>query len=84
MNCEFWGPGFLFPYITGREPVDIYRLAYGRVANYLPFKTLEHRKKCAELLGNELSNLGLVREDGTINPDMFLRYVTGGLDGKPT
>jgi hypothetical protein len=83
VNCEHWGPGFLFPYITGREPTDIYQLAYGRVAKYLPFKTLEHRKACAELLGIKLSELGLVRDDGTINPDMFLRFVTGGINGKP-
>ncbi len=84
VNCEHWGPGFLFPYITGREPTEIYRLAYGRVADFLPFKTLEHRLECAELLGKRLTELGLVKEDGTINPDMFLRFVTGGLDGKPT
>lgn len=81
VNCEHWGPGFLFPYITGREPGDIYRLAYGQVAKYFPFKTLEHREVCAELLRLRLSVLGLVRDNGTINPEMFLRFVTGGLDG---
>ena len=82
VNCEHWGPGFLFPYVTGREPGDIYRLAYGRVAKYFPFKALEHREVCAELLRQRLSALGLVRENGTIDPEMFLRFVTGGLDGK--
>ncbi len=84
VNCEHWGPGFLFPFITGREPVEIYSLAYGRIADYLPFKTLEHRKICAEMLGAKLSELNLVKSDGTIDPDRFLLYVTGGLNGKST
>lgn len=84
VNCEHWGPGFLFPYITGREPTEIYRHAYGRIANYLPFKTLEYRQICAEMLGDKLAELKLVKVDGTIDPDRFLLYVTGGLNGKST
>jgi hypothetical protein len=84
VNCEHWGPGFLYPFITGREPIEIYRLAYSRVADYLPFRTLEHREKCSELLGKKLSELGLVEQDGTINPDKFLCFVARNSNGKST
>jgi len=25
LNCEFWGPGFLFPFISGRTALEIYQ-----------------------------------------------------------
>jgi hypothetical protein len=36
LNCEFWGPGFIFPYITGHEAFVIYKLAimYVLIENY--------------------------------------------------
>ena len=76
-NCEYWGPGFLFPYVCGRSPIDVYRLAYARVADYLPFRTLQYRTECALLLKNHLSELGLVNDNETINAQAFLRFVTG-------
>ena len=77
VNCEYWGPGFLFPYVCGRSPIDVYRLAYSRVADYLPFRTLQYRAECSRLLRNHLSNLGLVNDDETINAQAFLQFVTG-------
>jgi len=25
LNCEVWGPGFIYPYITGLDALEIYR-----------------------------------------------------------
>ena len=55
LNCEFWGPGFIFPYLTGRNTIEIYLHSIKEVSNYLPFMTLKFRKECALLLKNKLN-----------------------------
>ncbi len=74
-NCEYWGPGFIFPYVTGRAPIEIYMKAIRRVAAYLPFKTLEFREECSKLLKEKLKALGLLDENGTINQEKFLSFI---------
>lgn len=74
LNCEYWGPGFVFPYITGRNAKDIYLLAIKKVAEYLPFLTLQYREECARLLKRRLRELGLLLENEKIDPVAFLNF----------
>jgi hypothetical protein len=74
LNCEYWGPGFIFPFITGRSAKEVYLLAIKRVANYLPFLTLEYRDQCAGILKHKLQQLGLLLKSGKINPIAFLDF----------
>ena len=71
----------MFPFVSGRSPIDVYALAYGRVADYLPFRTLQNRAECALLLKKQLTELGLVNDDETINAKAFLRFITGEKNG---
>ena len=75
-NCESWEPGFVFPFICGRLPADLYRLAIKRIGNYLPFYTLEHRQECARLLKEEFDKMGLVDANGKLNQTKFIRFIT--------
>ena len=74
LNCEFWGPGFIFPYLTGRNTIEIYLHSIKEVSNYLPFMTLKFRKECALLLKNKLNEFGLLNNSGKIDPVKFLNY----------
>lgn len=74
MNCETWGPGFLFPYLTGRQANEIYALAFKHVAKHLPFMTLKYKSECALLLKEKLLELGLLNEKGLIDPRKFLAF----------
>ncbi len=74
-NCEYWGPGFIFPYVTGRNPIEIYMKAIKRVANYLPFKSLEFKEECSELLKEKLKAFDLLNPDDTINKERFLTFI---------
>jgi hypothetical protein len=78
LNCEYWGPGFIFPYVTGRSAYEIYAKALTRVADYIPFMTLKFRKECSMLLKERLNSLGLLNKDGTINMENFLEFSVGG------
>jgi hypothetical protein len=75
LNCEFWGPGFIFPYLTGRSALEIYLLAIKEVANYLPFMTIKFRKKCSSLLISELKEMGMLTDKEKIDPIKFLKFV---------
>jgi len=77
LNCEFWGPGFLFPFISGHEAIEIYTLAIKRVSSYIPFLTIEFKRECSQLLKAELFNLGLINSQNRINTDNFLRFIIG-------
>ncbi len=77
LNCEYWGPGFIFPYVTGRDPFDIYLMAIKQVADYIPFLSLEYRNECTEILRSKINTLGLLRDDKTIDPEKFLRFQLG-------
>lgn len=74
LNCEYWGPGFVFPYVTGRNAKEIYLLAIKKVSDYLPFLTLKYRRKCSALLSEKLLDLGLLLENGKVNPTAFLGF----------
>lgn len=78
LNCEYWGPGFIFPYVTGRSAYEIYAKALARVADYIPFMTLKFRKECSILLKERLNSFGLLNKDETINMENFLEFSVGG------
>jgi hypothetical protein len=74
LNCEHWGPGFVFPYVTGRNAKEIYLQGVKRVADHLPFFTLIHREECSALLKKRLNELGLLTESGKLSPEKFLAF----------
>jgi len=74
LNCEYWGPGFIFPFITGRETMEIYFLGIERVSHYLPFYTLQYRNECSKLLKERFKEMNLLDKNGKINPIKFLEF----------
>jgi len=74
LNCEFWGPGFVFPYVTGRNAKEIYLLGVKRAADHLPFFSLEHRKQCSVLLKKRLREPGLLDSKGRISAEKFFEF----------
>ncbi len=74
LNCEIWGPGFIFPYLTGRNAFEIYLLAIKEVANYLPFMTIKLRKQCSELLKKRLEEIDMLTSEGKVDPIKFLHF----------
>jgi len=74
LNCEFWGPGFVFPYITGHNAKEIYTEGIKRVSAHLPFLTLKYRKECSALLKKRLLELDLLAENGRVSPQKFLEF----------
>jgi hypothetical protein len=77
LNCEYWGPGFVFPYITGKPAIYIYKQAIKQVSNYLPFMSLKFKQIGAELLREKLNQLKLLNSDETINDENFLNFIIG-------
>ena len=76
-NCEVWLPGFVFPFISGLAPNEIYQTAFSKVRDFLPFHTLSNRQECGALLKAELHKLGLVDENtGRINAGKFQSFVS--------
>lgn len=76
-NCEVWYPGFIYPFVCGREASEVYKEALKQVSNYLPFNTLKHEAECAKILVEELKKLGLVSpETGRIDPQKFQEFVS--------
>lgn len=75
LNCEFWGPGFLFPYIAGHSALELYTRSIRRVSNYLPFMTIAFKEECSLLLKQELSKLNLINADNKIDTQNFLKYI---------
>ncbi len=45
LNCEYWGPGFVFPYASGYEAQDVYIAAFKRgcPAFAVPYLTISPR-----------------------------------------
>ena len=75
-NCESWQPGFLFPFITGRLPEDIYHISMRKIGEYLPFYAYEKRKECSILLKEKFIKLGLVGTDGKLDRTKFMEFLT--------
>ena len=76
-NCEVWSPGFIFPFISGLHPTDIYKTALAKVGEYLPFHALSQRDGCSVLLAAELTKLGLVDlKTGTLDPIKFQAFIS--------
>jgi len=74
LNCEHWGPGFVFPYVTGRNAKEIYMEGIKRISGHLPFLSLKHRKECSALLKRRLAELDLLAQDGRVAPEKFLHF----------
>ncbi len=74
LNCEHWGPGFVFPYVTGHNAKEIYMEGINRVSKNLPFLTLKYRKECSALLKKRLIELDLLAENGKVSPEKFLEF----------
>lgn len=75
LNCEFWGPGFIFPYLTGRNAFEIYLFSIKEVANYLPFMTIKFRKRCSALLKGRLERMNMLTNEGKVDAVKFLQFV---------
>lgn len=75
LNCEFWGPGFIFPYISGHEASEIYRIGIKKVADYLPFLTIKFRNECSDLLKYRLDKLGLIDSNNKIILSKYLDFL---------
>jgi hypothetical protein len=76
-NCEVWSPGFVFPYVCGLDAEAVYRAALKNVGQYLPFHSLENRKKCGKMLAEKLEELGLVdSKTNKLDPVKFQKFVT--------
>ena len=75
-NCESWQPGFLFPFITGRPPEDIYRISMRKIGEYLPFYAYEKRRECSAILKERFIKLGLVGSDGKLDRTKFMEFLT--------
>ncbi len=74
LNCEFWDPDFIFPYVTGRNAREIYLQGIKRFADHLLFLTPLCRKKCESLLKKKLLALNLLDSAGMISPIRFLEF----------
>lgn len=75
-NCEVWGPGFIFPFISGLEAQNVYKSALQTVGQFFPFRSLSQRKLCGGLLANELKKLGLVnRRTNRIDSQKFQKFI---------
>lgn len=75
LNCEYWGPGFIFPFITGKSAFEIYKMAAQRVAEHLPFMTLRFKTEGARLLRKKLADLDLLNDMDKIDPLKFLSFI---------
>lgn len=76
-NCEVWGPGFVFPYVSGLEPEVIYKTALRKIGEYLPFNTLSYRETCGKLLAEQMKKLDLVDpQSNRIDPDKFQKFTS--------
>ena len=82
-NCEVWYPGFIYPFVCGREATDVYKEALKQIGNYLPFNSLKYRAECAALLEKELIEYGLVdTSTGRINPQKFQEFISRSKESK--
>ncbi len=79
-NCELWGPGFIFPYITGRPASEVYREAARVVENYLPFYSLKFRKEASDLLAKELVKRGIANQQGKVIIDKLFEFMVKDID----
>jgi hypothetical protein len=79
-NSEDWGPGFVYPFVTGRSAYDIYNEAGKVVKEYFPFYSVQFKKEASELLKDELVKRGIADENGDVVTDQLFRYITHEID----
>lgn len=78
-NAEFWGPHFMFQYITGHEADVIFELCRNEIAKYWTFNSLEYEDKCSTLFTTELKKNGIVESNGKVDPKRFYEFIRGSL-----
>jgi hypothetical protein len=74
-NCEFWMPGFVYPYITGLSPRDIYKESIKIVKDFLGFYTIKVREEATQLLKKKFIEMELSDKEGNIELDRFFNFV---------
>jgi hypothetical protein len=77
VNCESWEPGFIFPFISGRSAFDVYKLSVKKIGEFMPFYSLQYKKKCSHLLKEKVIAMGLVNQEGQLDQDKFLKFIAG-------
>lgn len=76
-NCEVWLPGFIFPFVSGLQPNEVYKAALTKIGEFLPFFAHSQREECAKILTAELKKLDLVDETTSkINPVKFQEFIS--------
>jgi len=75
VNCEFWLPGFIYPYITGLSAIEVYKKSIEEVMNYMPFFTLNARDEATDLLKQKFIDLEIADQEGTINKQKFFEFI---------
>lgn len=78
-NIEEWLPGFLYPYVCGRSPHEVYKASMAFAGTYLPFNSLKHKEECSLILEKQLRSLHLVNDKtGKIDPVKFQKFLIEG------
>lgn len=75
-NCESWEPGFIFPYICGRPPSEVYRQAIVQVSKHLPFYSLQFKQECSKLLVEKLKQLDLLDSPDKLSQEKFVKFIS--------
>ena len=75
-NIEVWLPGFIFPFICGKSPKEVYSRTHSFISNYIPFNTLKYKDECSILLEKRLKELNLVnKRTDKIDAIKFQNYI---------
>lgn len=77
---EDWGPGFVYPFVTGRSAYDIYNEAGKVVEDYFPFYSVRFKEEASDLLKRELIKRGIANKAGEVITDQLFRYITREID----
>ena len=68
-------PGFIYPYITGLDPITIYKESIKLAKGYIPFYTLKTRKEASALLKQRFVKMGICNSEGIIDPDKLFSFI---------
>lgn len=77
MNCEIWMPGFIYPYITGISPTDIYKESIKMVGDFMPFYSLKVRNDATVLLREYFFKKGISDAEGNMYLERYFSFILG-------
>jgi hypothetical protein len=77
---EDWGPGFVYPFVTGHSAYDVYAKAGKVVKEYFPFYSVQLKDEASALLKKELIKRGIADREGDVVADRLFRYITREID----